>query len=356
MSQSAEHALFEPIPYVAPRWLRSPHLQTIWGPFFRRLPKLDFELIRVPTPDDDFLRIHVLEPGDPQAEAPNRDPLGSRGDQPTVLILHGLEGCVRSHNVLGMAGEIARLGWSVVVMEHRSCGGELNRARRLYHSGETSDVEFMANRLAEARPDRELYLFGISLGGNVLAKWLGESPQCVPAAVKGAAVLCPPFDLTRSGPAIDSALGGLYVKRFLRTLIPKAIEKEKQYPGCVDVDKVRASTTFEEFDTYGTAALHGFRDAQDYWEQVSCGQFLEAIRVPTLLLAAADDPFNPGTTLPHSQVASNPIIAGGFSLTGGHTGMVSGPPWRTHCWGERQAAEFFATLHQSRHARPSSGG
>ena len=346
-----------PKSYKPPSWLRSPHLQTIWGPFFRRAATLDFELIRIDTPDDDFLRVHVLEPGDaPATERDGDDPLSSTGDRPTVLILHGLEGCVRSHNVLGMSAEIARLGWSVVVMEHRSCGGEINRARRLYHSGETSDLDFLANRLAEARPHGELYLFGISLGGNVLAKWLGESPGRVPDAVKGAAVLGPPFDLTMSGPAIDGALGGLYVKRFLRTLIPKAIEKEKQYPGCIDVDKVRASTTFEEFDTYGTAALHGFRDAADYWQKVSCGQFLGQVKVPTLLIASADDPFNPGSTLPYQEVRANPKLTACFSDRGGHTGMVSGPPWRTYCWGERQAAEFFAGLHERPRATLTSDG
>ena len=103
----------------------------------------------------------------------------------------------------------------------------------------------------------------------------------------GAAAISPPYDLTVSGPALDSALGGFYVRRFLRKLIPKAIAKEKQYPGCLDVEAVRRSRTFAEFDTHATAALHDFRDAYDYWARVGCGQFLPGVRVPLLLVSAA---------------------------------------------------------------------
>jgi predicted alpha/beta-fold hydrolase len=316
--------------FHVPVWLRDPHAQTCWSPIFRRRPRLRFRLERLDTPDGDFLRLHRLD-GEPGA--------------PVVILLHGLEGCVESHYVLGQAAAFARRGWSVVAMEHRSCGGELNRARRLYHSGETSDLDFLVRRLrAERGGEPELLVSGVSLGGNVLAKWLGELGDEAAELVHAAAAISPPYDLTVSGPALDRALGGFYTRRFLRKLIPKAVAKERQYPGCFDLAAVRRSRTFADFDTHATAALHGFRDAGDYWARVGCGQFLEGVRVPLLLVSAADDPFNPGSTLPHRQVATNPWLVPAFSERGGHVGFVYGAPWRTRHWAEEQVERFFAAL------------
>ena len=189
-----------------------------------------------------------------------------------------------------------------------------------------------------------MYLSGVSLGGNVLAKWLGECGENTPREVVAAAVVSAPFDLTISGPAIDRALGGLYVKRFLRTLIPKALEKEAQHPGCIDAEKARCSTTFEEFDTHVTAALHGFEDAHDYWRKCGCGQFLSAVRRPLLLLSSRDDPFNPAKGLPTHVLEDNRLLVALFTERGGHVGFVHGRPLRTGHWAEEQIVRFFEAV------------
>ena len=316
--------------YKPPRWLRNRHLQTAWGPIARRRASFPFRLERLPTPDDDFVRTHWL---------------AGSADAPTALILHGLEGSVASHNVVGFCDAIRRrFDWNLVVMEHRSCGGELNRAQRLYHSGDTSDLAHLVTVLGD-RGVRELYIFGISLGGNVLAKWLGEQGVDAPEQIHGAAALSPPFDLLRSGPVIDRAAFGLYTRRFLDTLIPKALAKAKQFPGTLDAEKIANSKTFRDFDTYATAAFHGFRDAEHYWDVVSCAHVLPEVRVPLLLVGAGDDPFNPGFTHPSQSVRENEFLFASFPAKGGHTGFVEGRPRATRCWGEEQAAKFMAAIH-----------
>lgn len=319
-------------PYRAPAWLRWNHAQTAWGPLWRNHPPLPFRRERVTTPDDDFIYLHRID---------------GELHRPTVLLLHGLEGSVRSSYVMGTSALLHAAGWEIVVMEYRSCSGELNNARRLYHSGETTDLAFIVNWLIGNRPGIRLYLMGTSLGGNVTLKWLGETPEDVPDAVQAAAALCPPFDLMRSGPHIDRAFGGLYVRRFLRSLIPKAVAKETQYPGCLDVERVKMARTFEAFDTYATAALHGFRDAHDYWARVACGQFLAGIRVPTMLIAAADDPFNPGDTLPHATANASPYLYPQFTEDGGHVGFVYGTLREPGYWAEEQVVRFFRMFDES---------
>jgi predicted alpha/beta-fold hydrolase len=285
-------------------------------------------LERWETPDNDFLRIHICN---------------GQEDKPVALLLHGLEGSAQSTYIVGLTKRLSDLAWSVVAMEHRSCGGEMNRARRMYHSGETTDLAFVIDTLIQRRPSTPIYIAGFSIGGNQTAKWLGESGDSVPPNVKAAAVVSAPYDLAASGRRLDRGLHRAYVRHFLRTLIPKAETKERQYPGCIDLEAVRRSTTFEEFDTHATAALHGFRDAADYYDKVSCGQFLPGIRRPTLLISAADDPFNPSSTLPREPAAASPFLHPQFPERGGHVGFIRrARGFRVSYWAEEQIVRFFS--------------
>ena len=311
-------------PFAAPAWLRNAHAQTMWAPFFRRPPRTPRRVERIETPDGDSLELYVVE--------------GNVG-KPAVLMSHGLEGSADSKYILGMNDKLHGLGWTAVTMEFRGCGREINRARRMYHSGETTDFAFVAARLAAAHP--RLYLAGFSLGGNVLAKWLGESARAVPVNVCAAAAISVPYDLTVSGPHIDRVLGGFYSRHFLKSLVRKAEEKERQHPGCVDIARVRAARTLYQFDNDATAALHGFRDADHYYESQRSGPFLDGVRVPTLLLSAADDPFSPASTLPRDAADRSDYLHPQFTENGGHVGFVCGPPFNPRYWAEEQIVRFF---------------
>lgn len=311
-------------PFTAPSWLRNAHAQTMWAPMFRRAPIVSRRIDRIDTPDGDFVVLYISE--------------GER-DKPAVLLLHGLEGSANSKYILGMHQKLQAIGWHCITMEFRGCSGEMNRARRLYHSGETTDLEFVTARLVKQFP--RLYLAGFSLGGNVLAKWLGESAACVPANVRAAAVVSVPFDLVVSGPHIDRVLRGFYAKHFLRSLVKKAIVKEKQFPNCVNVAKLRKARTLYDFDNHATAALHGFRDVDHYYSSQRSGQFLGQIRVPTMLLSAADDPFNPASTLPREVAAHSEYLHPQFTEHGGHVGFVCGAPHHARYWAEEQLVRFL---------------
>lgn len=316
-------------PFRPPWWLRGRHGQTAFAPLFRRLPPVDRHIERLTTPDGDFLNVHLHG--------------GSTG-KPLVVMLHGLEGSAHSHYIIGLHHAFARLDWSSAVMEFRSCGPEMNRARRLYHSGETSDLDLVVRHFL-SRGFEELYLVGFSLGGNVLAKWLGELGPEAPAQVRAAAVVSVPFDLAASAAYFERTLWGLYGRRFLRSLIPKAVEKARQYPGCLDLDRVRRCRTFRDFDTHATARLHGFRDADDYWAKSSSKPFLARIARPTLLVASADDPFIPAASLPRLEADSSPWLYPQFTEKGGHVGFIGGARlFRLLYWAEDHVVRFFQVL------------
>lgn len=269
--------------------------------------------------------------------------LGSEPAAPTVLLLHGLEGTLRSNYLGGQAQRYVGRGWNVAVLLFRTCDGRLGRAPRLYHSGETTDLAAVAERLL-AESSGPLAITGVSLGANVLVKWLGERGASLPERVRGGVAISPPFDLTRSGPALDRALGGFYSRRFLKTLSPKALARAAAGDLPLDAERVARCRTIEEFDDVVTAPLHGFEGASDYWRRCGCGQFLPGVDRPLLLLAARDDPFNPGDSIPVEEVRRHPSLFGSFPERGGHVGFVGGWPHRTRHWAEETAEAFLATL------------
>jgi predicted alpha/beta-fold hydrolase len=313
--------------YHPPWWYRGRHLQTLWGPVLRRFRRPPLRRERLHTPDGDFLDLDWLAV--------------SGAGAPLVLILHGLEGSSRSHYVSGLLREVSGLGLRGVVLNFRSCSGELNRAPPLYHSGETSDLEWVVDRLLEREPALRVGLIGVSLGGNVALKWLGERGHDAPKPVVGAVAISTPFDLAACAQVLDRGLArSLYTAEFLRTLRAKVKAKAHLYDGRLDVKAALRARTFAEYDHVVTAPLYGFADERDYWTRSSSGRYLAGIRRPCLLINAVNDPFVPPSSLPAEAVARSPWLEALFPREGGHAGFLEGPFGR-RSWSERRALAFL---------------
>jgi hypothetical protein len=249
---------------------------------------------------------------------------------------------MRSHFVPGILSAAHSAGWQANLLFFRTCGGEPNRLPRSYHSGETADLDYVAARLVEERPGVPLVLAGISLGGNVLLKWLGEQGNAAIPSVAAAIAVSVPFDLARSARHIDDH-GRFYARRFLKTLRGKAMEKVARFPGIADGQAIARADTLWAFDDAFTSVVHGFRNAADYYNRSSSIRYLSGIRVPTLLLSARDDPFHPPEVLPEVEAlaAGNPALIPEFVEVGGHVGFVEGAlPWRTRSYVDRRVVEF----------------
>ena len=327
--------------YHRPWWYRGAHLQTLWGPFFRQRSAPPLRRERVETPDGDFLDLDWLADVGAESAAPGHAPRATRGSAPLVLILHGLEGSSRSHYALGLQRETVALGLDGVVINFRSCSGELNRAARLYHSGETSDLDWVVATLIARAPERRLGLVGVSLGGNVVLKWLGERGEAAPSQAVAAAAISTPFDLGACAGMLDRGLPrALYTTAFLRTMKAKVRAKAPLYDGRVDMREALGARTFTEYDRAVTAPLYGFADERDYWTRSSSGRHLTGIRRPCLLINAINDPFMPPSALPRDAVATSPWLEALFPAEGGHAGFLEGPLGR-RSWAERQALAFL---------------
>lgn len=327
MSRSSEYT------YTPAWWVPGAHLQTLWGKLVRRAPRVDTRAERWVTPDGDEIELRRLD-------APS-----GRADTPRLLLLHGLEGTIDSVYLLGTLAQARAHGWAADVLIFRTCNGEMNRARRMYHSGETTDLDFVVRRLVAAHPTQPLVAAGFSLGGNVLLKWLGEQGETAPSQLVAAAAVSVPFDLERGSRHIERGFARIYGRHFLRTLRAKARAKLRGFPDLFDRSALERARTLFDFDDAVTAPVHGFLGASDYYSRSSSLRFLSRIRRPTLLLSARDDPFLPRDVL--DSVAdvsrSNPNLHVEFHELGGHVGFVSGlNPFRPRYYAEWRVVDFLA--------------
>jgi hypothetical protein len=265
-----------------------------------------------------------------------------------LVLFHGLEGSSHSHYSETFADFAAQRGWDYAVPHFRGCSGELNLAPRAYHSGDFEEIDWILARLRR-RQDRSaastslqqggsagtgapagsvppLFAVGISLGGNALMRWVEETGDQASKVVRAAASISAPLDLTAGGDAIGRGFNRLvYTRMFLATMKPKALAKLAQHPGLFDRDALLAVRDLRGFDNVFTAPLHGFRDTDDYWRRCSAKPLLHQVRIPSLVVNAANDPFVPAASLPRPQEVGSHVTLW-QPAHGGHVGFPDGPP------------------------------
>lgn len=319
---------FQPTePFVSAPGLTNEHAQTIYANLVRPLHTPELRRTRRELPDGDFVDVDTFD-GPPGA--------------PHVVALHGLEGSSRAGYIAAVLRGAKARGWGATALNFRSCSGEPNRLARTYHSGHIDDALGLMRDL-RAQVTGPLFAVGFSLGANVLCRLLEDQGENAP--VNAAASISAPYDLDACCRKLDGpgVFHLLYRERFLRTLKSKARAKLKRFPGAFDGRAMEAARTVRAFDHAVTAPLHGFQSAEHYYAESSSGPRLHAIRKPTLLISAADDPMLESPVVP-PQAKDNPHLSIVETPHGGHVGFVAGHVHRPRFWAEEQALDFFASF------------
>lgn len=327
----------DPADFSPAWWLRSAHLQTVWGRLARSRRQVPLRREALTAPDGDTLFLD-------HADAPVPD-----GATP-LLILHGLEGSSHSVYAQGLLALAVKAGLRPSVLNFRFCARDLtnlartipNERPRLYHSGETTDFDFVLRTLAD-RHRGPVLAAGVSLGGNVLLKWLGENPG--ERLVAAAAALSVPYDLAAGDRHMASFPSALYVRSFVKTLTPKAESLARRFPAAasrLDIPRAARAWTFREFDDAANAPLHGFAGAADYYARCSSLAVLSRIAVPTLCISALDDPFVPPESVAAARRTASPAVKFLVTERGGHAGWVAARGFRPVYWAEERAIAFLA--------------
>jgi uncharacterized protein len=307
--------------YTPPRFLFSPHLETIFPALTRRIDLQPFVRERIDTPDNDFLDLDWLQ----------------QGSDKLVIICHGLEGNSQRPYMKGMAKAFFSKGCDVLTWNYRGCSEEMNRRLRFYHSGATDDLNVVVDHAIDHKKYKQVFLIGFSLGGNITLKFLGErKPR---TEIKKAMAISVPMDLKTSCEKISRPSNWIYSYRFLKSLKKKIVTKAVLMPG-LDISGIDRIKTLLQFDNRYTAPLHGFKDAIDYYSRCSSIRFVHEISIPTLIINSQNDPFLSKECFPAAQLKDHPYVQLEILLRGGHVGFSQFNKDGLY-WSEQRALEFI---------------
>lgn len=305
-------------------WLGNPHLQTLWPSRFRHRPKLPLTRERLELADGDFLDL---------AWMPDND-------QDLCLILHGLEGSLDSHYPGPLIQAATDAGKQAVFMHFRGCSGEPNRLPRRYHSGETGDLRTVIELIQQRYPGKALHAVGVSLGGNVLLKYLGESGN--DSRLASAVAISVPFDLAVAAETLANGTARIYQRHLLASLQRAFYEKASLMDLGIRIPKKHEIDTLYDFDHRVTAPIHGFEGADDYYRRCSCRQFVSGIKTPTLLIHAHDDPFMTPDVIPGEEELPDGVELD-LQSHGGHVGFLYGHiPLRPRYWLDQRVRQYLS--------------
>lgn len=338
---------FQVEPFQPHPLLRHSHTQTILTALtLRTFKEMTYKRIRLDTPDGDFLDI----------DFPTIEGITLPDDAPLLFLLHGMEGQARSGYGMQMYELALRQGIRPVGINYRSCSGEMNRTALSYNLGHTADVRFVQEWLHAQYPHSLMVMVGVSLGANLLLKYLGQHSDELGDKVIAAAAISPFFQVER--PHYISDGGGVnhfYRGRILRQMKRKVRKKAALiHAAGGDVNAALKARTLQDFDAAVTAPLYGFTTTDDYYHASGNTKYLPHIRIPTLIMRSLDDPFFE-SDIPWDIINANPNLVPAITNYGGHVGFMEGiPGWNVSFWAQRQTARFFAAALAEAHESDES--
>ena len=309
-------------------WLTNSHAQTVYRTLTNRLQAPIDRYERLELSDGDFIDI---------AWAIN----GVSPDAPLVVLLHGLGGGINSAYVAGLLRTFNQAGYRGVLMHFRGASQEPNRLPRAYHSGDVSDLAYFLELLNQREPNTKKSVVGISLGGNILLKWLGETGR--QSLVDSAVAVSVPFQLDVVADTVNKGLSRVYQASLLNGLRSVFLKKlaivNTQIP--LSEQDLLSLKTLRSFDELVTAPLHGFPDVDTYYHQSSSTHYLKGIATPTLIIHAKDDPFMLPDVVPREDEMSDDVCLE-LSEKGGHVGFITtDASGKASCWLEQRIPEFL---------------
>ena len=263
---------------------------------------------------------------------------------PTLLLVHGLEGSNESNYILGCAEKGFVAGFNVVCVNQRNCGGSERLTSTLYHSGRSDDLRAVVMELIERDELPEIFATGFSMGGNLVLKMTGEFGDSPPQQLRGVVAVNPSLNLAACADALGELRNFIYSRYFVRRLKRRIRHKAALFPNIYRTDgtgaRIRRIRSVRQFDEEITARFCGFAGADDYYARSSAMRVIAAIRKPTLILTAQDDPFVQFSSFGIAAIRENPNVRLVAPRHGGHCAFISKESGMERFWAEARLVEF----------------
>ena len=309
--------------YHPPFIFRNGFLSTVYSGLVRKIKNFNQERERITLSDGDFLDLDWS--------------FSEEKTKKLIILLHGLEGNAQRSYITGTAKLFIDNGIDAVCVNFRGCSGEPNLKYRSYHSGATDDLEDVINHIVSTKHYSEICIKGVSLGGNLALKYLGER-SIIPKQIKAVIGVSVPCSLLGSAKELHRFKNILFHDRFKKYLVNRLKLKQKQFTDILSIEEIKSIKTLTDFDEVYTSKAHGFIDALDYYKKSSCLQFLSNIKTPTLIINALNDSFLSPECYPIKEAKNNANLYLEMPKYGGHVGFYDK---KNIYYNEQRALEFF---------------
>lgn len=308
----------------SPKWLYTKHLQTIIPNVYRKVEGVAYQREQIATWDDDFLDLDW----------------SIVGSKKVVIISHGFEGSSDRVYARGLTKMLNKNGFDVCAWNFRGCGGEDNLQIYNYHSGKTDDLDFIVNNIIKKEKYTEYYLVGISMGGNMTLKYLGEEKWNSVHKITSAITVSVPIHYETSFPHLIKGWNVMYERRFTNQVKEKVLKKQTRFPNLLDYKHIAESKNLWEFTERYTVPVYGFKNIDDYILKVQASAYLSAIKTPTLLINADNDPLLTKECYPVEVAKKSKYFHLEITQGGGHVGFCENLK-EEHNWLEKRVASYL---------------
>ena len=257
-------------------------------------------------------------------------PATVRAGAPLVILIHGLTGCESSLYIFSMARLLLDRGLRVMRLNLRGAGPSRALCSQHYYAGRSQDFRMLLSVLPRELTADGMVAVGYSLGGAMLLKYLGEEGTAAP--LEAAATVCAPIDLAVTCRHMMRLRNRLYHRYILDQMKAEATG-EGAVVSAAEHAAIMGSRTVWDYDDRFIAPRYGFASAEDYYERCRPSRFMGGIGIPTLVLAALDDPWIPGALYRAYDWTANPSLTPLLPDHGGHVGfhgIGSRQPWSDH--------------------------
>lgn len=309
---------------IPPRTQPNGHFQTIIPNLTRKIEGVEFERERIDTWDEDFLDLDWI----------------LNKSSRLVIITHGLAGHSRAEYIKGISKILSQNKYDVLAWNYRGCSGEPNRKLASFHGGKTDDLDWVVNHAINTKRYKSIYLVGVSMGGNLTLKYVGERKNKIHKLIKKAFAISAPIDMLATSYQLVKGWNQIYSRRYLKQYIEQLKLKEHLFPGQWDFEKVYKSTNLHDFVENFTAKIFGFSNAVDYLVSQSAINYLEDITIPTILVNADNDPFLTEKSFPKEIARKSAFFHFEMTVNGGHVGFMEKEE-KEYNWMEKRVLDFF---------------
>jgi len=331
--QVPNHKLISDSMFRPPWYLRSGHLQTVITGFYRPIVDLPPRIAhRCPLGDSlGHMLVHENSPEQPS-------------DRPAVLLLHGLGSSHAGTYMTNIAAGLVRKGYRVFRADLPGAGQSYLETPMPPHGACFDSIRNCLEHLSQSLGISDWNLAGISLGGNILLRMLGDWK---PGRVKihRAIALAPPIDLDASCRNVEKGINRLYASYFLRALRKQSQARGEHWPEWKKLLAQADYGSLRRFDDSVTAPLAGFKDSQDYYSTGSSINWLNRIKAPVKILVDRHDPIVPYRLFPNADYSPTTELI--ITDRGGHVGYLrkGDSPGAFERWADRWIVETLTDDH-----------